>query len=141
MQPSILFAASVAALVASASAAASDWRTLDKASAKQPGIEYDAARVKYEAPYLTTWTRIELAQAATLSNGVRYRVVLQKVAVDCAKRLWVVTYSEFHDRTEAAGLPLNSVTVPPEEWDPRPAQAGSSGDKLIRALCTTPRPW
>lgn len=130
-----------AALLACSSAAASDWKLLDKANAMQPGIEYDAARVKYEPPYLTTWTRIELPQPATLSNGVRYRVVLQKIAVDCEKRAWAVTYTEFYDRRDASGQPLHSVTLPTDEWDPRPAQKGSTGDKLIRALCTTPRPW
>jgi len=42
---------------------------------------------------------------------------------------------------DATGIPVFSETRPRGEWELNPARAGSTGDRLIRALCTTPRPW
>ncbi len=106
-----------------------------------PRVLYDTARIQYEPPYVTAWTRIVVPRTATLSNGVRYRSVQQKVAVDCTARKWGVTYSEFFGTRDASGVPLYWDSVPREQWELNSAHPGSNGDALIRALCTTPRPW
>ena len=131
----------LAAALSCSSALAADWKSVNPGSALEPGIAYDAAAVKFEPPYVTTWTRVELPRPATLSNGVRYHSVLQKIAVDCATRRWGVTYSEFYERKDATGTPAHRDALPADEWDLHAAQQGSNGDRLIRALCTTPRPW
>ena len=126
-----------------AGAAGAEWKTIGAGAGPAPGprIAYDTAQVRFEPPHVTTWTRVELPAIATLGDGIRYRSVLQKVVVDCGARTWGVTHSDFFGSADATGIPVFSETRPREEWELNPARAGSTGDRLIRALCTTPRPW
>jgi len=128
-------------LALSAVAARGEWKVVAPASDATPDIAFDAARVAYEPPLVTAWTRVSLREPATLGNGLRYRSVLQKVAVDCPSRTWAVTRSEFFGSPDATGAALFTDSLPRREWELRPARADSPGDLLIRALCTTPRPW
>ena len=128
-------------LVLCAGAARAEWQELSATDDGAPRMAYDTARVKYEPPYVTAWTRIVLPESATLGNGVQYRSVTQKVAVDCATRALGVTYSEFFGNRDAIGAPVFTDNRPRDEWALHKAPAGSNGDRLIRALCTTPKPW
>lgn len=121
--------------------ACAEWKAIDTGADAGPRIAYDTARIRFEPPHVTTWTRVELPAVATLGNGIRYRSVLQKVAIDCAARTWTVTHSDFFGSADTTGIPVFTDTRPREEWELNPARAGSTGDLLIRALCTTPRPW
>jgi hypothetical protein len=118
-----------------------EWKVIAETTSAAPGIAYDAARTHYEPPYLTTWTRVVLSAPATLSNGVQYLSALQKVAVDCASQTWGVAYSEFFASRDASGTAAYVHTLPQEQWELRPARAGSTGADLLRILCSTPRPW
>ena len=138
MRPGTI-AAAICALVAGAAHAA--WVKLAPAAEASPQVAYDDARVRDEPPYLTAWTRVVPPSEATLANGVRYRAVLQKVAVDCGARTWTVVHSDFYDTREAVGAPVFADDPPREEWQPKHASAGSTGERLIRALCTAPKPW
>ena len=124
-----------------ATAAHGEWKLIGAAADAVPQIAYDAARVQYEPPLVTTWTRVVLPDAATLANGVHYQSVLQKVAIDCSARTWAVTRSEFYADRGATGTALYTDIQPRQEWELRRARPGSNGDRLIRALCTTPTPW
>jgi hypothetical protein len=140
-RPALSRAAAGAALALWAGVACGEWKALGTPAEGAPRIAYDTAQVRFEPPHVTAWTRILLPAEATLANGVRYRSVLQKIAVDCSARTWEVTHSDFYGSANASGLPAYSDTRPREEWELHPARAGSTGDLLIRALCTTPRPW
>ena len=118
-----------------------EWRLIAETTSAAPGIAYDAAGTHYEPPYLTTWTRVVLSAPATLSNGVQYLSALQKVAVDCASQTWGVTYSAFFASRDASGTAAYVHTLPREQWELRPARAGSTGADLLRVLCSTPRAW
>ena len=131
----------VIASVLWATAARGEWKLIGAPPDAVPQIAYDTARVQYEPPLVTTWTRVVLPDAATLGNGVRYRSVLQKVAIDCNARTWAVTRSEFYAERGATGTALYTDSLPRQEWELRHARPGSNGDRLIRALCTTPAPW
>ena len=132
----------IAALSAAcAGAAHAEWKAIASATDSAPAMAYDAKRVRYEPPYVTTWTRIVPTEREALSNGVEYQSVLQKVAIDCNERSWAVTYSEFYANRIATGAALYFYSVPRDEWDLRPAKAGSSGARLVGALCSTPKPW
>ncbi len=122
-------------------AVAADWKPLPAVADGAPRIAYDAAAIRFEPPHVTTWTRVELPAAATLGNAVRYRSALQKIAVDCPGKTWGIVHSDFYASADALGVPVFSDTIPREEWVLRPAREGSTGAALIRALCTTPRPW
>ncbi len=108
---------------------------------RSPDIAYDPTQIRYEPPYQTSWTRIILAAPATLRNGISYQSALQKVAVDCSARRWAVTYSEFYAGTDPRGIPLWFYSEKQDDWNWRPARAGSSGALIVWALCTIPRPW
>jgi hypothetical protein len=138
MAHSSLLIVALCALVAGAARA--EWVELASASGGAPRIAYDNARVRSEPPYVTAWTRVVPSAEAALANGVRYRSVQQKVAVDCAARTWSVIRSEFYDTREAVGAPLYVDEPPREEWQPKSASAGSTGERLIRAVCTSPKP-
>jgi hypothetical protein len=143
LRPDRLRALAGALVLLSAGAAGAEWKTIGTGTQAEPGprIAYDAARVRFEPPHVTTWTRVALPAVATLGDGIRYRSVLQKVVVDCGARTWGVTHSDFFASADATGIPVFSETRPRGEWELNPARAGSTGDRLIRALCTTPRPW
>jgi surface-adhesin protein E len=128
-------------LTLGAGAVRAEWQELAAAGDASPRMAYDTARVRFEPPYVTAWTRVVLPQSATLGNGVQYRSVTQKVAVDCAARVLGVTYSEFFGNRDAVGAPVFTDTRPRAEWALHRAPAGSNGERLIRALCTTPKPW
>jgi hypothetical protein len=143
LRPTSTCAFAGALLLLWAGAAGAEWKTIRTGAGTEPGprIAYDTARVRFEPPHVTTWTRVELPAVATLGNDIRYRSVLQKIVVDCGARTWGVTHSDFFASADATGLPVFSETRPRGEWELNPARAGSTGDRLIRALCTTPRPW
>lgn len=122
-------------------AARGEWKVIAPTSGPVPGMSYDAARTRYEPPYLTAWTRVSLSAPATLSNGVQYLSALQKVAVDCTAKTWSITYSEFFTARDASGAAVFFYSVPREEWALRPARAGSNGARLLDVLCAIPRPW
>jgi hypothetical protein len=132
-----------AILVLWAGIAGAEWKAIGTPAGSTPGprIAYDTAQVRFEPPHVTTWTRVELPAVAALGDGIRYRSVLQKVVVDCSARTWGVTHSDFFASADATGIPVFSETRRRDEWELNPARAGSPGDQLIRALCTTPRPW
>jgi len=104
-------------------------------------MSYDTARTSYEPPYLTTWTRVVLSSPAALSNGVEYLSALQKVAVDCGAKSWSVVQSEFFANRDASGVAAYSYSLPREQWELKPARQGSNGARLVRVLCSIPRPW
>ena len=133
------FAIALCALAAAAARA--EWVELSAAADGAPQVAYDNARVRYEPPYTTVWTRVVPPAGATLPNGVQYRSVLQKIMVDCAARTWTVTHSEFYDTREAVGAPVFSDDPPRLEREPKTASAGSAGERLIRAVCARPKPW
>jgi hypothetical protein len=131
----------VVLVLLAAGTARGEWKTIATATDTAPALAYDAKRTRYEPPYMTTWTRIVLAEADTLSNGKRYQSVQQKVAVDCSKRTWAVTYSEFYPNRDATGTAVYFYSLPRDDWDLRPAKVGSGGARLVNALCDTPRAW
>jgi hypothetical protein len=145
LRPDRLRALAGALVLLWAGAAGAEWKTIGTGTGAGtedgPRIAYDTARVRFEPPHVTTWTRVALPAVATLGDGIRYRSVLQKVVVDCGARTWGVTHSDFFASADATGIPVFSETRPRGEWELNPARAGSTGDRLIRALCTTPRPW
>ena len=137
LEQRILFAV----LIVCTAAARGEWKVIAQASGTAPGMAYDTARTSYEPPYLTTWTRVELSAPATLSNGVEYLSALQKVAVDCDSQTWGVAYSAFFASRDVSGTAVYEHTLPREQWELRPARAGTTGAALLRVLCSTPRPW
>jgi len=124
-----------------AGTARAEWVELAPAAEGAPKIAYDKARMRDEPPYVTAWTRVVPPAEATLANGVRYRSVQQKIAVDCGARTWSVIRSDFYDTREAVGAPVFSDDPPRGEWESKSASAGSNGERLIRAVCATPKPW
>jgi hypothetical protein len=102
---------------------------------------YDAARTRYEPPYVATWTRVVPAAPATLSNGTRYASVEQKVVVDCSSQSWAVIHSDFYASAEGGRLPVYSFTVPREQWELRTARRESNAGALMRVVCSVPKPW
>jgi hypothetical protein len=130
-----------AVLMVCTGAARGEWKVIAETSGAAPGMAYDTARTSYEPPYLTTWTRVELSAPATLSNGVEYLSVLQKVAVDCDLQTWGVAYSAFFASADASGAAAYVHSLPRAQWELRPARAGSNGADLLRVLCSIPKPW
>ena len=131
----------IALLLAGAGTAHGEWKAIASATDSAPAMSYDTKRTRYEPPYMTAWTRVVPSAPAKLADGRQYQSVLQKIAVDCATRTWAVTYSEFYANRDATGTAVWFYSLPRDDWDLRPARAGSSGARLVSVLCTTPKAW